>query len=115
LKEADRILAVKDNDTRADLDLAWARLEEARGHRDRSAEWYNRALAIDENLFTKSPTPTNAWALARTLDFAAAAVPESAVERRQRTLAVWTDQSKRYLNHAYLEQRVQEARSRLTR
>jgi tRNA A-37 threonylcarbamoyl transferase component Bud32/tetratricopeptide (TPR) repeat protein len=113
LKDAERILVAKDNDTRADLDLAWARLEAARGNRARSADWFGRALAIDEQLFQKSPTPANAWALARTLEFAAVAVPESAPARRQRVLAVWMEESKRYPNHAYLEQQVAEARSRL--
>ena len=83
LKEADRILVATDNDTRADLDLARARLEDARGNREQAAERYSHALAIDEQLFKKSATPANAWALARTLEFAAVAIPESAPLRRQ--------------------------------
>jgi serine/threonine protein kinase len=113
LKEAGQILTVLGTDTEADLQLAWARLETARGNKGAGADRFAKAIALDEALFGKMATPATAWALTRALEFAARAMPVSAQSRRERILAVWTDQNRRFPGQPYIEQRVIDARARL--
>ena len=83
--------------------LSWARLEAAR--------WLDRAIAEAEEAYRKMAVPASAWGLARALDFAAAAVPDSAKARRQRIPDVWSDQNRRFPGLPYIEQKVREAES----
>jgi hypothetical protein len=100
---------VSGSDTEADLDLAWGRLEIARGRPDKAAQWLTRAITIDERLFQAGATPANAWVLARTLEFTIEALPQSALEYRHRIADVWGDQDRRYPHHPWIEQRLAEA------
>ena len=113
LHEAERILTVPGNDGESDLNLEWARLESARGNIKAAAPRFDRTIAIHEKVLAKTPTPANAWALTRALDFAAAAIPSTAQERRQRILAVWTDQNRRFPGMPYIEKQMLEAKTRL--
>jgi serine/threonine protein kinase/tetratricopeptide (TPR) repeat protein len=113
LQEAERILTVRGSDTEADLDLAWARLDAARGNSEAAARHFDRTIKLDENLLAKAATPASAWALTRALEFAATDIPASPQSRRQRILAVWTDQNRRFPGQPYIEKQVVEAQMRL--
>src|SRR5262249_26124450 len=111
LREAEGILNVRGQDAEAILDLAWARLETARGGHDASAVWFRRTFAIDEQLFREKSTPENAWALAHALELAAAALPESSASFHQRIAEIWSDEDHRFPGHAWIQHRLAEARS----
>jgi len=113
LQEAERILKKRGNETEGDLVLAWARLEAARGNRDSAAHRFEQAIAVFEALLKKTPTPANAWAVARALDLASTAVPASARARRQRILDIWTDQNRQYPGTPYIENQVRQARKNI--
>ncbi len=109
LREASSVLKVLGTDTEADLALAWARLEVGRGDLAAAAGHFEQAIAIGEKLLAKSATPATAWALTRALEFAAVAIPASAPANRQRIVAVWADQDRRFPGHPYLQERVRIA------
>jgi len=109
LKEAAGLLKTRGADSEADLTLAWARLEAARGDATAAADQFHRTIAISEKLLQKTPTPAAARALTQALEFSAAALPSSAPSNRQRIVAVWTDQNRRYPHHPYLQERTRIA------
>ena len=113
LKEAERIRTGPGSDADPWLELAWARLEAARGNREAAARRFDHAIALDEKLLAQTATPANAWILAQTLDFAAAAIPAAARSRRERIAAVWKDQNRRFPGHAYIENQLSDAKARL--
>jgi serine/threonine protein kinase len=114
LEEATRILKRLGGSSEADLNAAWARLEASLGKADAAAGYFDKSIAVYEEVLAKTPTPANAWALAQVLESAAAAVPASTESRRQRILAVWSDQNRRYPGEAYIEKQVSEAQTRLS-
>ncbi len=107
LKEAEAVMAVRGAD--ADLELAWARLKAALGDPAAAALHFTQSIAIAGKSFAKAPTPANAWRLTRVLEFAAVAVPEGAHTRRERILAVWEDQNRRFPGMPYIADKVREA------
>ncbi len=109
LREADGILKKRNTDTEADLQLARARLESARGNPQAAASSFERSIALCERLYTVAKTPANAWALTRNLEFAAAALPDTARPRRERVVQVWTDQTRLFPGHGYLEKQLATA------
>ena len=111
LREAETILKVRQGETEADLDLAWARLEIERGRPDAALDWYNRALEIDQQLFAKTPIPATAFRLARTLEFTAAAMPDSDSSYQKRVADIWADQNRRFPHRPWIEQRLASAQS----
>jgi tetratricopeptide (TPR) repeat protein len=112
LKEADGLILPNDLNTRADLDLVWARMEAARGNREAAARWFASAIQADTTLFERTATPFYAWNLARVLEFAAIALPESAQRNRELIVNVWHDQNSRFPGQPYIEQQVAEAEKR---
>ena len=68
---------------------------------------------MDEQQFQTKPTPENAWELARTLELAAAAIPDSAQSYRERIVAVWSDQNRRYPAHPWIQQRLAQVQAAL--
>ena len=98
----------EDRDNEGDLQLMWARLEVSRENMPAAAQRFDRAIAAYEKDM-EAPTPGAAWALAETLGYAAAAFPASARPRRERILAVWEDQDRRYPGHPYLRNQVAAA------
>lgn len=112
LRQATRLLTAPATNTEADLDIAWARLEAARGNRPAAAAWLDRLLAVEERMYAKTSTPSYALDLTEALSYAAATIPESARARRQRMVEVWTDQDRRFPGHPWIEQRLAEARAR---
>jgi tRNA A-37 threonylcarbamoyl transferase component Bud32/tetratricopeptide (TPR) repeat protein len=111
LQEAQRLLTTPGANAEADLDLAWAQLEGARGDRMRAAEWFRKTVAAQEILYKKVPTPSYAWNLVEALDAGAAAIPESAVGWRHRAVEVWDEQNRKFPNHTYIEDRLTRART----
>jgi hypothetical protein len=89
--------------------LGWALLEIARGNREASAKWFDRTIAIDEQMFKKTTTPAYAWNVAKSMELAAKALPDTAPQRRARILAVWKDQNQRFPGHPYIEQQLEQA------
>jgi serine/threonine protein kinase/tetratricopeptide (TPR) repeat protein len=111
LREADSILGARGGDPEATLDLAWARLEAAREHRERAERWFTRTITLNERLYKDAPTPATGWELTRALKFAAAALPDSAPAFRRRIVEVWRDQDRRFPKHPWIAQRLVEAES----
>jgi tetratricopeptide (TPR) repeat protein len=109
LKEAEPLILPSDLNTRADLDLVWARMEAARGNRQAAARWFGRAIDACNSLFQKTPTPFYAWNLARVLQFAATAIPETAQQNRELVVNVWHDQNSRFPGQPYIQQQVADA------
>jgi serine/threonine protein kinase/tetratricopeptide (TPR) repeat protein len=97
-------------DNQGDLQLEYALLEQVRGKMDASAAWFDRSIASDE-VNMGLPTPANAFTLTIALDRAAKAFPSTSKARRERILAVWQDQNKRYPGIAYIERKVAEAQA----
>lgn len=108
LREADRILNLPESNTQADLNLAWAQLERARGNREAAANWAARAVAAQERLYRKTSTPFYAWNLEQALQFADTA------DARRRLVEVWDEQNRRYPGHPYLEERLAAAKTALS-
>ena len=113
LEESANVMKESEPNTEADLDLAWAQLEVARGNLPAAADWFDRGIGIFEQLFRKAPTPGHAWGLASALEHAAEALPATAPARRERMAAVWAEENRRHPGHPYLEQRAAESRSQL--
>jgi len=119
LNEADRILktAGTAKPVRADVDgflnLAWARLESTQGHRIAGEQRFQRAIALQEDLFKKAPIPSNACPLALTLDFAANAMTESAATYRARIAGIWSDQNQRFPYSRFIERQLAAAQAKL--
>jgi hypothetical protein len=109
LRQAEGILRNKNTDTDSDLQLAWARLEVAMGHFDAAAARFSRSIEICERLYSQAITPATAWALTRSLSFAAEASPEFSRQRRERIAQVWADQNQRFPGHAYIQQQYAAA------
>ena len=115
LNQLQAALARIDPNTRADASLAWARLEDAQGNRDRANLLFDTAVAQQEELYRQTPTPPYAWNLARCLEFAAAQgsrTQQKRQELRRRIREVWEEQDTRYPGSAYLAARFADARSR---
>ena len=109
LREAASILKTQETSVEANLTLAWAKLEVARGNLPAASRYVDRSIALDEIVLKELRTPEVACALAEALEFAAVAFPVIAPARRQRILAVWTDQDRRFPGHPYLQERVRIA------
>jgi non-specific serine/threonine protein kinase/serine/threonine-protein kinase len=112
LKEAGPLLAKGDYENERDFDLAWARLESARGNPAQAADWGRKGIAAGEAAFQAQPVPTNALCLARVLELAARVDREKAAGYRRRAVEVWQDQNRRYPG-AYVQQRAAEAEKNL--
>jgi hypothetical protein len=119
IMEADRILksAGSAKPVRANVDaflnLAWARLESLQGHRNAGEQRFQRAIALQEDLFKKAPIPSNACPLALTLDYAANAMPESAARYRARIAGIWSDQKQRFPNSTFIDRQLAAAQAKL--
>jgi len=113
LKEAGQVLKAPGSGDEAELALSEARLESARkGHG--TGDRFQRAIALEEQVFQKAPRPANAWALARALELAAGALPESATGFRHRIEEVWNSQRQRYPGRAWIEMQWSESRAALS-
>jgi serine/threonine protein kinase/tetratricopeptide (TPR) repeat protein len=113
LNEVDQILKPNGGDIDALRNMAWARLESAQGHRKAAEQWFQRAIALQEESLKKAPIPSNACPLATTLDYAANSLPESAAMYRARIAAVWSDQNQRFPHSSYIERQLAEAQAKL--
>lgn len=110
LEEAEHIIGGRDTVVVADLNRAWGNLNAARGDETRADLRFEKAIERYENELASAPTPSNAWVLTHTLQFAAAAVPSKAASRRQRILEVWVNQDRRYPHSPYIEKQLAAAR-----
>jgi tetratricopeptide (TPR) repeat protein len=113
LNEADRILKSTVGSTEALRNMAWARLESAQGRRSAAEPRFQRAIALAEELFKNAPIPNNACLLAMILEYAAAALPDSAPAYRARIAAVWEDQNQRFPHSSFIERQLADAQSKL--
>jgi tetratricopeptide (TPR) repeat protein len=112
LNEAGRLLA-KDADSDPEYLMALARLESARGNAAEAINRFERAISLNEARYMAAATPANAWSIARVLNLAAVAHPESENSRSARILAVWQDQNRRFPGLHYIEEQIADARERL--
>jgi tetratricopeptide (TPR) repeat protein/tRNA A-37 threonylcarbamoyl transferase component Bud32 len=113
LNEADRILKSTVGSTEALRNMAWARLESAKGRRSNAEQRFQRAIASEEELFKTEPIPNNACLLAIILDYAAAALPDSAPAYRARIAAIWSDQNQRFPHSSFIERQLADAQTKL--
>jgi serine/threonine protein kinase len=112
LSVAERILKVMDTQPKADLELSAARLESARGNRDRARDRFRSAIVLYEKLLQKKKSvPAYVRVLADALGFAAAALPESSAAYRRRIVEIWSDENRRFPGNAWTEKRLAEAQS----
>jgi serine/threonine protein kinase len=115
LDEAERILKPAEGDAEALLNMAWAHLESAQGHRSAAEQRFQRTIALQEQSFKNAPIPKNACPLAITLDYAATAMPESAAMYRARIASIWSDQNQRFPHASFIERQLADAQAKLAR